>query len=76
MKATEPGERSDASDTLRRAVKRSILVQRKVRTRSIVIGGVIRQQVAKVRFPQHHDMVEALASNRSDQTFDMTVLPW
>jgi hypothetical protein len=27
------------------------------------------------RFPQHHDMVEALASDRADQPFNMTVLP-
>ena len=26
-------------------------------------------------FPQHHDMVEALASDRADQPFDMPVLP-
>ena len=29
----------------------------------------------EVPFPQHHDMVETLASDRSDQPFDMPVLP-
>jgi hypothetical protein len=28
-----------------------------------------------VRFPEHHDMVEAFASDRSNQPFNMTVLP-
>jgi hypothetical protein len=31
--------------------------------------------MAKVPFAHHHDMVETLASDRSDQPFNMTVLP-
>src|SRR5271169_2495999 len=31
--------------------------------------------MAEVPFPQHHDMVEALSSDRADQPFNMTVLP-
>ena len=54
----------------------SILVECKVRARSIVVGGVIRQQMAKVSFPQHHDMVEAFASDRSYQSFNVIFLPW
>ena len=56
-------------------MERSILVERKVRAHPVVVGGVIRQQMAEVSFPQHHDMVEALAPNRADQPFNMTVLP-
>jgi hypothetical protein len=56
-------------------MERRILVECKVRAHPIVIGGVIRQQMAEVPFPQHHDMVEALASDRADQPFNMTVLP-
>src|SRR5215467_13663638 len=40
------------------------------------IGGVIRQHMPEVPFPQYHDMVEALASDRANQPFNMTVLPW
>ena len=47
-----------------------ILVERKVRAYTI-----IRQQVAEMPFPQHHDVVEALASDRANQPFNMTVLP-
>ena len=43
------------------------LVDRKVRSHPIVIGGIIRQQMAEVPFPQNHDMVEAFASDRADQ---------
>jgi hypothetical protein len=31
--------------------------------------------MAKVTFAEHHDMVEALAADRSNQPFNMTVLP-
>ena len=55
-------------------MERRILVECKVRAHPIVVGGVIRQQMAEVPFPQHHDMVEALASDRADQSFNMTVL--
>ena len=53
-------------------MERGILVKRKVRAHPIVVGGVIRQQMTEVPFPQHHDMVEALASDRADQPFNMT----
>jgi hypothetical protein len=56
-------------------MERRILVECKVRAHPIVVGGVIRQQMAKVPFPQHHDMVDALASDRANQPFNMTVLP-
>ena len=52
-----------------------ILVECKVRAHPIVVGGVIRQQMAEVPFPQHYDMAEALASDRAGQPFNMTVLP-
>src|SRR5215469_14210371 len=57
-------------------MERRILVECKVRAHPIIVGGVIRQKMAEVPFPQHHDMVEALASNRANQPFNMTVLPW
>ena len=56
-------------------MERRIFVERKVRAYLIVVAGVIRQQMAEVPFPQHHDMVEALAPDRADQPFNMTVLP-
>jgi hypothetical protein len=34
-------------------MERGILVERKVRARPIVVGGVIRQQITEVPFSQH-----------------------
>jgi chromosome condensin MukBEF complex kleisin-like MukF subunit len=56
-------------------MEQGILLERKVRAHTIVLGRVIRQQMAEMPFAQHHDMVEALASDRADQPFNMTVLP-
>ena len=56
-------------------MERRILVECKVRAHPNVVGGIIRQQMAEVPLPQHHDMVKALASDRANQPFNMTVLP-
>ena len=61
----------DLTDCLRGA----ILVERKVRAYAIVICLIIGEQMANMPLPKRHDMVEALASDRSDQPFNMTVLP-
>jgi hypothetical protein len=75
MEAAKPRDRCDTPDCLRWSVERSVLVQRKMRADAIVVGRVIGQQIAKVAFSQHHDMVEALASDRSNQPCNVTVLP-
>ena len=62
-------------DCLHGSMERRILVECEVRAHPIVVGGVVRQQMAEVPVPSHHDMVEALASDRANQPFDMTVMP-
>ena len=66
MEAAEPTDRCDTPGCLRWSVERKILVQRKMRADTIVVGQVIGQQLAQMPFAKHHDMVEALASDRSD----------
>ena len=46
-----------------------------MRAYAIVICLVIDEQMANMPLSQHQDMVEALASDRSDQPFNVTVLP-
>jgi hypothetical protein len=55
METSKPGDRCDTPDCLHWSMERSILVQRKVRARSVIIGAIICQQVAKVIFAEHHD---------------------
>ena len=53
-----------------------VLAERNMRAHFIVVSAVMCQQFAKVPFPEYHDMVEAVASDRSNQPFLVTVLPW
>ena len=62
-----------STDCLRWSTERSILVERNVRVYAIVICLIIGEQMANMPLPQRHDMVKALASDRSDQPFNMTV---
>ena len=56
-------------------MERCILVERKVRACAIIICLVIGEQIANMPLSQRHDMIEALSPDRSDQPFNMTVLP-
>ena len=40
-----------------------------------MVDGIVCQQVAKVTFPEYNDMVDAFASDRTDQPLNVTVLP-
>jgi hypothetical protein len=46
-----------------------------MRMRTIVIGHVGAQEPAEVAFIEHEDVVEALAAQGPDQTFDIGILP-
>ena len=59
-----------------RTWKRCILVKPEVRSCSRVVGDVLVQRAAKAGCRQHDDVIEALASDRSDESFDVSVLPW
>ena len=75
MEAAEPWDRCDPTDCLRWSAERCILVERKVRACTIIICLVIGEQITNMPLSQRHDMIEALAPDRSDQPFNMTVLP-
>ena len=47
-----------------------------MRSCSRVIGDVLLQHAAKASSCQYDDVIEALAPDRSDESFDVGVLPW
>ena len=53
----------------------SILRERNVSSRVIIIGHKFRKNLPKVLFVNHNQMISALAPDRSDQAFNMSVLP-
>src|SRR6266478_9597283 len=72
MKAAKDGRRYDAAHLLDGAMDRSVFVERPMSPQLIIVGGILRQQVC---FAQDNDVVDALASDRSDQPFGEAVLP-
>jgi len=75
MKSTKDRVRFNASGRLNRTGGRRIFIQCPVRPDLVVIAGVSLQDPAQMRLAQDDDMVDALAPDRSDQSFGKTVLP-
>ncbi len=74
----EPAEywyRCDVPDLLRPAKIRSVFVQGEMRPDLVVIRSVCLQNSAQMRFAEHDEMVERFATYRSDQPFNVAVLP-
>ena len=75
MKAAEDGRTYDAAHMLDGAMDRRVLVKRPMSSQLVIIGGILHQNLAQVRFAEDNHMVDALASDRSDQPFGEAVLP-
>jgi hypothetical protein len=58
------------------ARERRILLQGEMRARAIVIFHVRQQQVTEVALAEHDNVVKAFPSDRTDQAFGVSVLPW
>jgi len=67
--------RCDAADLLGPAKIRSIFIQREMGPDLIVVRNVSLQNVARVRFAEHDEVVERFATYRSDQPLYVAVLP-
>jgi hypothetical protein len=65
----------DVPDALDRAPVWRILSERNMRTPPIIIGGEFRKDPPQVLFVEHNQMIGTLAPDRSDQAFNMAVLP-
>ena len=46
-----------------------VLVQRGMCSGAVIVDEVLAQQATQMGFVQHHDVVEALAAERADETF-------
>src|SRR5208282_3285664 len=42
----------------------------------VVIGSIVLQNPTQLRFVEHDQVIEAFAPNRSDEPFDVAILPW
>ena len=54
---------------------RRIHFQREVRSPTVIVAKVIADEPSQVMLAEYDDVIEKLASNRSDEPFDIRVLP-
>ena len=52
-----------------------VLLEREVRSRTVVVAEVLAENPPQVFLPQHDDVVEALAAYGPDQSLDVRALP-
>jgi hypothetical protein len=77
MQTADLRERDDLAGTewVYRAALRTILVEREMRSRFVVILKVGRQHTAQVtRSPKNDDVIETLAAHRANDALDVGVL--
>src|ERR1700730_15478905 len=53
-----------------------MLVQGKVRARLIILIHIRLEHMAKMPLAEHNNVVKALPSDRADESFSKSVLPW
>jgi hypothetical protein len=71
------GDHTARSQRRDRSWNKRILVQPEVRSFSRVVSDVLVQHAAKAGSRQYDNVIEALASNRSDESFDVgDLLRW
>ena len=76
VQATDLWDGDDVPDSgwLYRTAIRAILVEREVRPGTVVVVEVGGQDAIQVAFVEHHDVIETLAPNRTDDTLDVRIL--
>jgi hypothetical protein len=66
MKPAEKRAGCDCADALNSPMDGSILVQSPMGPQAFVIGGILAKDPAQVSLSEHHQVVEALPSDRAD----------
>jgi len=74
MQPAEDRKRNNVSEPLHRACAGRILLERSMRSHLVIIGGIFRKDSSKVLRVEHDQMISALAPDRADQAFSMSVL--
>ena len=77
MESSDARKRDNASDSGRLDDARNgrIARERHVRSVFVVVAGVLTDQAQKVAFAEHDQMVQQLASQRSDESLGVPILP-
>src|SRR5262245_27899292 len=76
METAEKWRRCDHPLMLSASSERSIQAQRSMCPCSVVVGGKFGEDSAQMAIPEHDHVVETLASDRTDQSVYVPILPW
>ena len=75
MQPAKDRMRNNVSEPLDRACAGRVLPERNVSSHLVIIDGVFRKNSPKVLRVEHDQMISALAPDRPDQAFNISVLP-
>ena len=77
MKPADLRDRNDAPASLRLHFSRigAVVVERLMRAGGVIVREVPAQQASEMPFVDHDDVIEAFASNRSDDVLGEGILP-
>ena len=75
MKAAKDRVRNNVSELLDRACAECVLLKRNMRSHLVIVDGIFRKDSAKVLCIERDQMIRALAPDRPDQAFNISVLP-
>src|SRR3982074_819252 len=56
-------------------MERGVLVQRSMGPRLIIVGGILRQNPAQVRFTEHDEVVDTFAPDRAKKALAVGIFP-
>ena len=75
VQAAEMRQPTQHSMAMHGSTQRGILIQGQVRTKPVVILGIVAQQSARMALVDDDQLIQAIPSDRSDQALDVGVLP-
>jgi hypothetical protein len=75
MESAKTRDSDDRSNRLHRTAERGVFVESEMGTNTIVIVGIVPEDLAEMGFAQDHDVIEAFSPDRADEPFDVSVLP-
>ena len=75
LKSAQDGPYNDVAEPLDGTNQRRILGQSKMRPNIIIVAGIGFQDSAQMLFPEDHDVIQALPTDRADQPLRMAILP-
>ena len=75
VKSPEYGPYGDDTIPSNRTSNRRVLAQRQMRADTIVVAGVVGEDLAQMSLAEDDDVIEAFPTDRADQSLRMPVLP-